>query len=344
MTNPTTSIDEIKLTRYLKDEIPGFEGPIEIQQFASGRSNPTYSIKAQSGIYVLRRQPFGPLLKSAHAVDREYRVIEALKATDVPVPRAYHLCNDRDVIGSIFFLMSFEQGHVFHSAALPECDREERNSLYEEMIRVMSNLHNLKPESIGLGDYGKPGNYFERQIGRMSKQYRASETETIGEMEELMEWLPAQIPGDDGQVSLVHGDYHFSNMIFQSNAPRLKAVLDWELSTLGHPFADLAYFCMGLRLPETFPIRGLGGRDRASLGIPNEREIVEQYCRLRGIEKIDNWPFYLAVCLFRLAAIVQGVKKRGLIGNASQGEEALELGNIPAELAKMAVDLIEGRQ
>jgi len=288
-----------------------------------------------------RRQPPVPLLKSAHAVDREYRVIKALGDTDVPVPRAFHLCQDPDIIGSMFYVMSFEMGRIFSFHALPELDRHQRVPFYEEMIRVLGTLHNLNPETIGLGDYGKPGNYFERQIGRMTKQYWAAETETIPVMEALMAWLSTHTPADDGQVSLVHGDFHFSNVIFHPIEPKIKAVLDWELSTLGHPLADLAYFCMGLRLPDTFVIRGLAGKDRGALGLPEEPLIIEQYRRIRQLGKIDHWVFYLAFSFFRLASIVQGVKKRGIIGTASHREEAFQLGDIPAQLAQMALELIE---
>ena len=259
------------------------------------------------------------------------------------MPRAFLLCQDPEVIGSMFYVMSFESGRIFPYQALPELDRQQRLPMYDEMIRVLGALHNLNPEAIGLGDYGRPGNYFERQMGRMTKQYRAAETEIIPAMEELMAWLSANTPADDGQVSLIHGDYHFSNIIFHPAEPRIKAVLDWELSTLGHPLADLAYFCMGLRLPDTFVIRGLAGKDRAALGLPEERQIVEQYGRIRNIGKIEHWAFYLAFSFFRLAAIVQGVKKRGTIGTASHREEALQLGNIPADLAHMAVSLIANK-
>jgi aminoglycoside phosphotransferase (APT) family kinase protein len=341
MLDSVTPLSTIQLARYLEARIVGFKGPIQVEQFAVGRSNPTFLIKAQSGNYVLRRQPPGPLLKSAHAVDREYRVIEALGNTDVPVPRAHHLSRDLEVIGSMFYVMSFESGRIFSYQALPELDRGQRLPLYDEMIRVLGALHNLNPEAIGLGDYGRPGNYFERQIGRMTKQYRAAETESIPAMEELMSWLSANTPADDGQVSLIHGDYHFSNIIFHPTEPRIKAVLDWELSTLGHPLADLAYFCMGLRLPDTFVIRGLAGKDRGALGLPIEQEIIEHYGRIRNIGKIERWAFYLAFSFFRLAAIVQGVKKRGTIGTASHREEALQLGDIPSDLARMAIELID---
>ncbi len=341
MSDPVTNIDKIQLSRYLEAQIDGFRGPIQVKQFAAGRSNPTFLLKAQSGRYVIRRQPPGPLLKSAHAVDREYRVIKSLGDTEIPVPRAYHLCQDIEVIGSLFYVMSFEEGRIFSNQALLELDRHQRGPLYEEMIRLLGTLHNLNPGDIGLGDYGRPGNYFERQIGRMTKQYKAAETEIIPAMEELMAWLSANTPADDGQATLVHGDYHFSNIIFHPTVPRIMAVIDWELSTLGHPLADLAYFCMGLRLPDTFPIRGLARKNRKILGLPEERQIVEQYDRIRSIGSMDHWAFYLAFSFFRLAAIVQGVKERGFIGTASHRQEALQLGDIPADLAHMAVELIE---
>lgn len=340
MENMPKTDQEARLADYLTGRIPYFKGPIKMRKFGSGRSNPTFLIEAKSGSYVLRRQPFGPLLKSAHAVDREYRVLVALRDTSVPVPRVYHLCEDRDVIGSIFYVMSFEEGAIFRDASLREVPKDQRDSYYREMVRVLCCLHDLNPETIGLRDYGRPGNYFERQVGLWTRQYKASETETIPAMEELLAWLPVNMPADDGQVSLVHGDYHFQNVIFAPTGCRVQAILDWELSTLGHPFADLSYFCMGLRLPEHFPIRGLAGKDRMSLGIPEEEEIVEIYCGFRDMEEIVTWPFYLAFSFFRLAAIVQGVVKRALIGTASNREEGLRLVSIPRELAEMAAEIL----
>lgn len=341
MANTVADLDSPRLNAYLEAHLPGFRGPIEIRQFPAGRSNPTFLIQARSGRYVLRRQPPGLLLKSAHAVDREYRVIKALAETDVPVPRAFHLCLDQAVIGSLFFIMAFEEGRIFSYQDLPELDRRERRAFYEAMIRALAALHRLNPAEIGLADYGKPGSYFERQMGRMTRQYRAAETETLPDMESLMHWLIGQTPADDGQVSLIHGDFHFSNVIFHPHTSRIKAVLDWELSTLGHPLADLAYFCMGLRLPDTYVIRGLAWKDRQALGLPEEQEIVQYYAGIRGCGAVDHWIFYLAFAFFRLAAIVQGVIKRGTDGNASHREEALRLGEIPANLARMAIEVIE---
>lgn len=337
----TLEID--KLTGYLVSQIEGFEGPMTAEKFPDGQSNPTFLLRAKSGSYVLRRQPPGKLLKSAHAVDREYRVLSALADTDVPVPRTCHLCEDRAVIGSMFYVMSFETGRSFWDAALPELAREQRTAYYQEIIRVMAAMHNLDLDAIGLADYGRPGNYFERQIATWTKQYRAAETEVVAAMDTLIEWLPKNLPVDDGQVSLVHGDYRLDNVIFHPEQPEVLAVLDWELSTLGHPFADLAYFCMGLRLPPNDHILGLGGQDREQLGVPSEAEIVKQYCDLRGLAPIDNWDFYLVFSFFRLAAIAQGVVRRALDGNASS-KKALKAGPLAALLAKMAVELIEGNE
>lgn len=333
-------LDTQKLTTYLEEAIEGFSGPMTAEKFAGGQSNPTYLLTAASGRYVLRRQPLGELLKSAHAVDREYRVLKALADTDVPVAKAYHLCEDRDVIGSVFYVMSFESGRIFWDPALPELRREERDAYYEELIRILAALHDVDVQKVGLGDYGRPGNYYERQIGLWTKQYRAAETRHIEAMERLIEWLPANCPGDDGCVSLVHGDYRIDNVMFAADAPRGQAVLDWELSTLGHPLADLAYFCMCLRLPPEGQVFGLACKDRDALGVPQEREIIRRYCELRGIGQIDNWHFYLAFSFFRLAAIAQGVLKRAIGGNASS-DKAMAVGKMAGLLAEMAVEVIE---
>ena len=332
--------DAVKLAAYLETAIDGFRGPLTVEKFTGGQSNPTFLLKAASGAFVLRRQPPGVLLKGAHAVDREYRVLVALKDTGVPVARAHHLCIDAGVIGSMFYVMSFEQGRIFWDPALPELPREQRAPIYSELIRVLATLHEVDVDAIKLGDYGRPGNYFERQVGMWTRQYRAAETATIAPMETLIAWLPANLPPDDGQLSLVHGDYRLDNLIFDSAAPRVLAVLDWELSTLGHPLADLAYFCMCLRLPSNGHISGLAGKDRAALGIPGELELVAQYCALRGIGPINDWHFYLAFSFFRLAAILQGVLKRAQDGNASS-DKALQVGEMAGQLAQLAVELIE---
>ena len=330
------------LGSYLEARIPGFRGLRSAEKFAGGQSNPTFKLTADSGRYVLRRKPPGELLKSAHAVDREYRVLSALAATDVPVAQVYHLCQDDSVIGSMFYVMDFVDGRVFWDQTLPDCDRQERGTIFDELNRVLVAIHTVDVDAVGLSDYGKPGNYFERQVGRWTKQYRASETEIIAPMEELMTWLNANMVEDDGRVSLVHGDYRLDNVMLHPNEPRAIAVMDWELSTLGHPFADLAYQCMQWRMPNDEMARGLGNIDRVAYGIPTEEEYVQVYCRRMGLAGIDHWTFYLAFSFFRLAAILQGVKKRGLDGNASS-DLALRMGAAVQPLAENALDVISNQ-
>ena len=339
------TLDLEKLTAYLESHVEGFKGPMTVEKFAGGQSNPTFKVEAQSGLYVLRRQPPGKLLKSAHAVDREYRVLNALKDSDVPVAKVFHLCQDRDVIGSMFYLMEYCDGRIFWRAALSEIDNNnDRRAMYDEMNKTLAALHSVDIDACGLTDYGKPGNYFQRQLARWSSQYRASETQKIEPMEQLISWLEDNQPADDGRVSLVHGDFRLDNMMFHPTKPQVIAVLDWELSTLGHPFADLAYQCMQLRMPQGLgSIDGLKGIDRASLGIPSEQEYVAQYCQRMGLEKIDNWTFCLAFSYFRLAAIVQGVVKRAADGNASN-KQAGQLADFVAPLALMALEVIEQEQ
>ncbi|GAA5525642.1 hypothetical protein Maes01_02214 [Microbulbifer aestuariivivens] len=330
-----------KLTAYLEQAIPSFRGPLQVSKFSGGQSNPTFLLRASSGVYVLRRQPPGKLLKSAHAVDREFRVMQALAATPVPVPQVMHLCEDRDVLGTLFYVMEYCDGRIFWNAALPEVDNSQRAAIYDEMNRVLAALHSIDVDAVGLADYGKPGNYFERQFQRWSGQYRASELEPVAPMDALIAWLAQHLPEDDGRVALVHGDYRLDNIIFHPVEPRAIALLDWELSTLGHPFADLAYQCMQLRMPESGDkMAGLMGLDRASLGIPSESEYVARYCARCGIERIDNWAFYLAFSFFRLAAIIQGVAKRAKEGNASS-RSAAKLGALVDPVARFALDVIE---
>lgn len=335
-------LDTERLQEYLIQQVPGFSGPIKsAEKFSGGQSNPTFKLETGTGIYVLRRQPPGKLLKSAHAVDREFRVMLALADSDVPVPKVVHLCEDRDVIGSMFYLMEYCEGRIFWDAALPELDNAQRGAFYEEMNRVLAALHSVDLEAAGLVDYGRPGNYFERQFGRWQGQYRASELEPIPAMDQLIHWLGEHLPEDDGRVSLVHGDYRLDNIMFHPTESRAIAVLDWELSTLGHPFADLAYQCMQLRMPaNSGNISGLMHVDRKSLGIPSEQEYVSRYCERMGIERIDNWAFYLAFSFFRLAAIIQGVAKRAHDGNASS-KNAAGLGALVEPLAMMALDVIK---
>jgi aminoglycoside phosphotransferase (APT) family kinase protein len=336
------TLDASLLGPYLEKEIPGFHGIGKITKFNAGQSNPTYMIEAQSGRYVLRSKPPGELLKSAHQVDREYRVIKALSATDVPVAPVYHLSGDDSPIGRMFYVMGFVEGRILWDPALPDiAEKAERAAIYDAMNGVLATLHDVDYRAIGLADFGKPGNYYERQLSRWSGQYRASETETVPEMEKLLSWLDTHLVPDDGIVSLVHGDYRIDNMIFANDRPEVLAVLDWELSTLGHPYADIAYQCMQWRLPNNSGFRGLGGIDRKAVGIPTEEDYVAAYCARRGLDGIDNWTFYLAFSFFRLAAICQGVYKRSLDGNASNPEKARSYGEAVRLLSRLAVDEIE---
>ncbi len=328
------------LQPYLEANVVGFEGPVTIEKFADGQSNPTFKVSAASGDYVLRRQPPGELLKSAHAVDREYRALAALADTEVPVAKVFHLCEDRDLIGSMFYIMQYCDGRIFWDASIPEVGKTERSAIYDDMSRVLVALHQVDVEKAGLGDFGKPGSYFKRQFGRWSSQYRASELRPVKAMETLMDWLAEHLPADDGRVSLVHGDYRLDNMIFDASEPRVIALLDWELATLGHPFADVGYQCMQLRMPDrSGSISGLRGRDLGELGIPTEEEYVARYCQRMGIDGIDNFGFYVAFSFFRLAAIVQGVAKRAADGNASN-KNAARMGKFVQPMAELALEAI----
>tara|TARA_B110000495_G_C23029299_1_gene612455 strand:+ start:982 stop:2022 length:1041 start_codon:yes stop_codon:yes gene_type:complete len=336
-----SSIDIKALTVYLEQHLDDFQGPMSLEKFSGGQSNPTYKVSAQSGTYVLRRQPPGKLLKSAHAVDREYRVLKALKNTDVPVAQVYHLCEDITVIGSMFYLMEFCDGSIYWHASLSEiAHNTQRTEMYEAMNKALVALHSVDIEAVGLSSYGKKGNYFARQLERWLAQYKASELQVIPAMDKLGQWLEANLPEDDGRVCLVHGDYRLDNIMFAKDKPEIIAILDWELSTLGHPFADLAYQCMGLRMPQGLgSIDGLKGIDRNSLGIPTEAEYVAQYCQRMNIDHIDHWSFYLSFSFFRLAAIVQGVAKRASQGNASNAN-ADKVGAFVEPLALMALEII----
>ncbi|PBC10098.1 phosphotransferase family protein [Mesorhizobium sp. WSM3859] len=336
------ALDQAALAPYLEAHIPGLGGLSAIEKFKSGQSNPTYLLTAASGRYVLRAKPPGQLLKSAHQVDREFRVMQALAGTAVPVPRMLHLSGGESPIGRMFYVMEYLDGRIFWDPPLPGASgNDERAAIYDAMNATLAALHDVDVGAVGLGDFGRPGSYFERQLARWSGQYRASETETIADMDRLIEWLETHMPADDGRVSLVHGDYRLDNMMFALDAPKVIAVLDWELSTLGHPFADLAYQCMQWRLPHASGFRGLGGVDRAAAGLPSEEAYVAAYCRRRGIGKIDNWTFFLAFSFFRLAAICQGVYRRALDGNASNPEKAKTYGEAVKLLAALAVELID---
>lgn len=317
----TQTLDSNALADYLRGRLPDFSGSLSAEKFAGGQSNPTFLLRDGDRSWVLRRKPPGELLASAHAVDREYRVLTALRDSDVPVAKTYLLCEDESVIGSMFYLMEYLDGRVFWDPKLPEiASNTERGAMYDEMNRVLAALHSVDPSKVGLEDFGRPGNYFERQVGRWTKQYRASETEPSQAMEALIKWLPANMPADDGQAGLVHGDYRLDNLMFHPTEPRIIGVLDWELSTLGHPLADLSYQVMAWHLPDNDGIRGLAGVDRGSLGLPSDDEYVASYCQRTGRDNIEHWNFYIVFCFFRLAAILQGVKKRAQIGTASSAE------------------------
>ena len=310
--------DERKLEDYLSSNIESFHGPMTVSEFKGGQSNPTYLLEAQSGRYVLRRKPPGKLLKSAHAVDREFRVISALYASGFPVPRPYLLCEDDEVIGTTFYIMECVEGRIFWELDLPGLDRDERAALYDNVNETIARLHSTDIHAAGLDDFGVPGNYFERQISRWSKQYRASETDKNVAMDRLIEWLPENIPADES-VSIVHGDYRLDNMILHPTEPRVIAVLDWELSTIGHPLADFTYHLMAWEMPEIgLGSVGLAGKPIADLGIPNEDEYIAAYCERTGrATGIADRNFYSAFNFFRLAAILQGIAGRVRDGTAA---------------------------
>ncbi|WP_171123411.1 MULTISPECIES: phosphotransferase family protein [unclassified Ruegeria] len=326
MSKSTQTLDAKAVADYLSDRIEGFEGPVEFTKFEVGQSNPTFLLRTPSHKYVLRRKPPGQLLKSAHAVDREYRVQKALAETDVPVSKMHLLCEDESVIGSMFYVMDFMDGRHFNFPELPDVPRHERGGIQKAMNKTLADLHSVDIGKVGLSDYGPPGNYFERQIGRWSKQYRASETETIAAMDRLMARLVDEAPEDDGQRTLVHGDYRIDNMLFCKSSPDVLAVLDWELSTIGHPYADLAAVIMQWQMPPGGMGRGLASVDRAAEGLMTDEEFVAAYCTYRGLDGIDHFGYYLAFCFFRMAAIIQGVYKRALDGNASNPERARQSG------------------
>ncbi len=322
------------LARYLAAELPQIGALQNATKFKGGQSNPTFLLHTDRGRYVLRRKPEGALLASAHAVDREYRVLAALHGSSVPVARPLLLCKDDSVIGSMFYIMEHIDGVVHWDPALPDFDRPQRLALYHQAIDTLAAIHTIDPQARGLADFGKPGNYFERQIRRWTEQFRASETQAMPAMEQLISWLGPNCPGDDGRVALVHGDFRFDNLMFAADHTQVLAVMDWELSTLGHPHADLGYLCMALRLPRNPVLSGLAGMDRDALGIPSEQEIIDRYGRVTGDAPEQNWSFYLAFNFFRLAAIAQGVFKRAQLGNASS-EQARSAGAMAVQVAEL---------
>ena len=312
-----------RLESWMRDHIEGFRGPLAAEQFEGGQSNPTYKLHSGAGPYVLRRKPEGPLLPSAHQVDREYRVMRALAATAVPVPRVFTLCEDDAVIGSAFYVMEFLEGRIFWDPRLPGLAPAERQAMFRSMNAVIAALHSVDYVVVGLAEFGRPGNYMARQIARWSRQYQASETEKQPGMDRLIEWLPRHLP-PEGEARIVHGDYRIDNLIFHPTEPRVIRVLDWELSTIGDPLADFAFHAMAWRVtPELF--RGLADVDLAGLGIPSEEAYVAAYCECTGRSRSADWEFYMVSSLFRLAAIMQGIAKRAIDGTAAS-REAVELG------------------
>jgi len=332
--------DEARLEAYLKDRIEGWRGPIQVEQFKGGQSNPTYRISAGGKRYALRRKPPGKLLPSAHAVDREFKVISALHKTGFPVAKPYVLCEDESVIGTAFYVMDCVEGRVIWDQSLPGMTKGQRAAIWDELNRVIALLHTVDYKAIGLEDFGKPGNYIERQIGRWTKQYLASETVKIEAMNRLIEWLPKNIPAGD-ETTIVHGDYRLDNTIFHPTEPKILAVLDWELSTLGHPMADFAYHCMSWHIPPG-QFRGISGLDYAQLGIPTEAQYVEAYCRRLGRKPVPPsvWDYYMAYNLFRIAAILQGIAKRVVDGTAASAHAA-EAGGRARLMAELAWKQVE---
>lgn len=326
--------DAEPLRRYMADHMDGIGDDIEVRQFPGGQSNPTFQISTGGRDYVMRKKPPGQLLPSAHAVDREYRVMKALQDTDVPVPRMHVLCEDESILGTAFFIMDKVPGRVIDDPTLPAFSEQDRHDVYDDLLRVLAALHAVDYEAVGLGDFGRHGNYYERQIGRWSKQYVASKTEEIEAMDKLMEWLPANVPQDATTV-LVHGDFRLGNTIVHPTQPKISAVLDWELSTFGHPLADLAYcYCACFM--------GLHHEPVQRPGLPTEEEFVARYCELTGRDSIPEWTFYKVFQLFRLAAIVQGVYKRGVDGIASS-TKALTYGHVCRERAELAWSMVQGK-
>ncbi|CCA92193.1 phosphotransferase [Novosphingobium sp. PP1Y] len=330
------AFDEAALTAWLETHVEGFEGPLAVEQFKGGQSNPTYKLVTPSRSYVLRRKPPGQLLKGAHAVEREAKVLSALHGAGFPVARVYGLCTDDDVIGTWFYVMEMVEGRIFWDARVPGVSNAERAALYDAMNATLAQLHSFDPEAIGLGDYGRPGNYFARQVGRWSKQYRDDEAAgRDGNMDAVIDWLEANMPEDDGASSVIHGDFRIDNMIFHPTEPRVMAVLDWELSTLGHPLADFAYHAMMYHMPPHI-VAGLAGADIVALGIPSEKDYVAAYCRRTGRKDMPGYRYCMAFNFFRLAAIFHGIKGRVIRGTAANAQ-AKERAEAFPELARLAL-------
>lgn len=321
------------LEEWLSMHVEGYRGPSAISRFEGGQSNPTYRLDAPSGSYVLRRKPSGTLLPSAHAVDREFRVLSALRTSVVPVASVHGLCEDLSVIGTAFYVMDFVEGRIFFDQTLLGLSKADRAAVYNSMNETIARLHAIDPETVGLGDFGRPGNFMERQVARWTKQYMAAETDPIAEMRQLIDWLPRHTPAQE-RVSVVHGDFRLDNLIIHPHEPKVAAVLDWELSTLGDPLADFAYHAMAWRIsPDVF--RGLGGANLGSLGIPDEAPYVQAYCSRTGRTNIPDWEFYIVFSMFRIAAIIQGIAKRANDGNAAS-KHAVVVGRAARPIAEQA--------
>ncbi len=328
-------IDPPTLIKYMRSQMDGITDDLSIRQFEGGQSNPTYLLESGSRRWVLRKKPPGILLKSAHAVEREYRVMKGLGPTNVPVPKMEMLCEDESVIGTAFFVMEWVDGRIIMNPLESNIPPEELNKIYRAYVSTAAKLHSVDYERVGLGDFGRPGNYFARQISRWTDQYRASETDRLDDMEQLIAWLPGNVPEDD-TTSIVHGDFTIRNMVMDKDKPEVRAILDWELSTIGHPLGDLAYAC------QFYYNEDISRQEMTALGVPEEQELIDLYCELTGRSGVDHWEFYIAFCKFRLAAICQGVYKRGLDGNASS-QTALEQRDNAVRSARSGNQILESQ-
>jgi len=315
-----SDFDAARLEAWLHGEVPGFPKLVSLEKFSGGQSNPTYRVETERQDYVLRRKPFGPLLPSAHAIEREFRLLSALRPTGFPVPAPIALCEDASVIGSPFYLMELVEGRTFWDASLPLLPLAERRPCYDAMVDTLAALHRLDHEALGLTDFGRPGNFFARQVDRWTRQYRAAQTDDVAEIERLIEWLPRTIP-EQTRVSIIHGDYRIDNLIYGAEEPRVRAVLDWELATIGDPLADFTYLAMNWAIPFDGQ-SGLGGLDLETAGLPSLENITDRYCEATGRDGLPDLHWYFAYNLFRLASIVQGIKKRLADGNASSAKAA----------------------
>lgn len=331
-------LDTAAIAAWVDGRLPGFDGPVHATKFSGGQSNPTYKLGTREGSYVLRRKPLGNLLKSAHAVDREFRVQQALKGSDVPVAQVHLLCEDDAVIGSSFYIMDYVDGRNFDDPQLNELPKPQRGQIFDQMNAVLVAIHNIDIAEKNLSDFGPDAHYARRQVDRWTKQYKASQTDDLPDMDRLIQWLDQNMPEDDGQRCLVHGDYRLDNLLFAPDGTECVAVLDWELSTIGHPYADLAAVIMQWAMPVGNVGRGLAGVDRAAHGLWSDQQFIDTYCARRNLPGIDRFNFYLAFCHFRMAAILQGVKKRALDGNASDPAKGLKLGQYVPAFARQGLE------